>query len=41
MTLQDFTTDELRAELKRKPHIHGYQHIEDNTSYATEDSAEV
>lgn len=32
-----FTTDELRTELKRKPHIHGYQHIEDNTSYATED----
>lgn len=28
-------------ELERKPHIHGYQHMEDNTRYDTENRGNV
>ena len=28
-------------ELERKPHIHGYQHMEDNTRYDTENGGNV
>lgn len=28
---------ECYAELQKKPHIHGYQHLEDNTRYDAED----